>query len=143
MVTGKKITRLNKIILFYFIFLFSGLTTVSFAQDPGDRPNVVYVRMGIETKKNISVKDFDSAFSNNEYKVWEAQTEEEADSLDIYFKQFVRIRNQEVNIRVKIEYFIRGNSILIYMSSNGVFTEGFYYFKNENLFHFLQGKLKD
>jgi hypothetical protein len=107
-----------------------------YAQDTESPFKIIFVDLAMESPKIVSADRFDSAFSSREYKTWQPETEEESDSMNIYFKQFVRIKNQEVSVRVKFIYAVRGHNIEIYMNEAGVFTDGFYYFKNNNLYRY-------
>jgi hypothetical protein len=107
-----------------------------YAQDTENPFKICFVDPAIITSKIISADRFDSAFSKQEYKTWEPVSDEESDSMNIYFKQFVRIKNQDVSVRVKFFYAVRSHHIEIYMSGSGIFTDGFYCFKNNNLYHY-------
>ena len=113
----------------------------SYSQNSHGPLEVKYVSFSIETPFSIYPTIFDSAFVG-EYKFLDIDNRDSiCDLVYTYLSGFKKVKSQSVDSRVEVLYSIQNVEIIKWMNKFGIFTDGKYCYKNENLFNFLKKSL--
>ena len=121
-----------------FIIFLVLIRFYAYSQNQPGHMEVKYVNFRIETIMAINPAGFDSDFPNHEYLFWDLDQHDSGSGLAYsYLTQFKRIKKQNVDVRLEIIYSVNNVERKRWMNKFGIFTDGKFFYTNENLYRFL------
>ncbi len=120
------------------VFLIASFCRVNCQSNSHRQLSVRYVNFSIETFFSINCDFFPTAFSKDQYKIWEPSQKEIIDSIEKLSNSFKGVDWPSADVRASIDWTYKGKKYHYCFDRFGHFSDGKRIYKNKALFKLLK-----